>query len=133
MTVTCFVVSMMRRDARSDRLGGKCTSSVLYPELPHSTIYGITTLIVAVLMLCLLDRILRNSELAYLLVLTTVLIAGINTLLGARIDQLSTRATFTPFPGFESEANSLMVNQAGASVLHAVAICVILLVAGMIG
>jgi 4-hydroxybenzoate polyprenyltransferase len=133
MTVTCFVVSMMRRDARSDRLGGKCTTSVLYPELPHSTIYGITTLIVAVLMLCLLDRILRNSELAYLLVLTTVLIAGINTLLGARIDQLSTRATFTPFPGFESEANSLMVNQAGASVLHAVAICVILLVAGMIG
>jgi 4-hydroxybenzoate polyprenyltransferase len=132
MTVTCFVVSMMRRDARSDRLGGKCTTSVRYPETPHSTIYGITTLLVAVLILCPLDRVLGNSELAYMLVLTSVLIAVIITLLGARIDQLSTRASLTPFPGFESEANSLMVQQAGVSIVHAVAICVILLVAGRI-
>ena len=132
MTVTCFVVSMMRRDARSDQVGGKYTSSVLYPGLPHSAIYGITTLIVAVLMLCPLAHVLGNSELAYMLVLITVLIAGINTVLGARIDQLSTRASFTPFPGFESEANSLMAQQAGVSVVHAVAICVILLMFGRI-
>jgi 1,4-dihydroxy-2-naphthoate octaprenyltransferase len=39
MTVTCFGVSMMRRDINSDRQGGKYTSSVKFPDLPHSTIY----------------------------------------------------------------------------------------------
>ncbi len=48
MTATCFVVSMMRRDTYSDRLGNKCTSSVLFPQLPHATIYGIITLLVSV-------------------------------------------------------------------------------------
>jgi 4-hydroxybenzoate polyprenyltransferase len=132
MTVTCFVVSMMRRDARSDQRGGKNTSSVLYPGLPHSALYGVTTLVVAILMLCPLALVLGNSDIAYLLILTTVFIAGINTVLGARIDQLSTRASFTPFPGFESEANSLMVLQAGSSIVHAVAICLILLAFGRI-
>ena len=93
LTVTCFVVSMMRRDARSDRLGGKLTSSVVYPGLPHSTVYGIVTLFMSVLMLYPLTLILENRDLAYLLVLTTAFIAGMNTVLGARIDQLQ-----YPFP-----------------------------------
>jgi 4-hydroxybenzoate polyprenyltransferase len=131
LTVTCFVVSMMRRDARSDRFGGKNTSSVLFPALPHSTIYGIATLLGAVLMLYPLALVLGSMQLAYTLVLTTALIAMINTFLGARIDQLSTLASCSPFPDFESEANTLMTNQAGASIVHAVAITVILLVAGM--
>jgi 4-hydroxybenzoate polyprenyltransferase len=130
LTVTCFVVSMMRRDARSDRPGGKWTSSVVYPELPHSTIYGIFTLVMAVLMLYPLALALDNRELAYILVLTTVLIAGMNSVLGARIDQLSTRSLYTLFPDFEREANSLMLKQAGISVVHAVAISVELLVLG---
>ena len=130
MTATCFVVSMMRRDARSDRLGGKYTSSVLYPELPHSTIYGIITLLVSALMLYPLARVLGSMELAYMLVLTTAIIAGINTVLGAGIDQLSTRALFSLFPDFELKANKLMLHQAGVSIVHAVAISVILLVSG---
>ena len=79
LTVTCFGVSMMRRDAHSDRLGGKCTSSVRYPGLPHSTLYGIVTMFVAVLMIYPLALILGNIALAYMLVLTTTIIAGINT------------------------------------------------------
>jgi 4-hydroxybenzoate polyprenyltransferase len=130
LTVTCFVVSMMRRDARSDRLGGKITSSVLYPGLPHSTIFGITTLLASVLMLYPLARVLESMELAYVLVLTTAIIAGFNTILGARIDQLSTRSRYSLFPDFELEANKLMVQQAGISVVHAVAISGILLVSG---
>jgi 4-hydroxybenzoate polyprenyltransferase len=130
LTVTCFVVSMMRRDAHSDRLGGKITSSVLYPGLPHSTIYGIITLLVSVLMLYPLAWVLGSLELAYMLVLTTALIAGINTFIGARIDQLSTRSQHTLFPDFELIANKLMLKQAGVSIVHAIAISVILLVFG---
>jgi len=130
LTVTCFVVSMMRRDARSDRLGGKHTSSVLYPGLPHSTIFGIVTLLVSVLMLYPLARVLGSMELAYILILTTAIIAGVNTGMGARIDQLSTRSLYSPFPDFELKANKLMLQQAGVSVVHAVAISVILLVFG---
>jgi 1,4-dihydroxy-2-naphthoate octaprenyltransferase len=130
LTATCFVVSMMRRDVHSDRQGGKITSSVLYPGLPHSTIYGIITLIVSVLMLYPLARVLGSSELAYMLVLTTALIAGINTVIGAGIDQLSTRSLYSLYPDFELKANKLMLQQAGASILHAVAISVILLVFG---
>ena len=132
LTVTCFVVSMMRRDAHSDRLGGKCTSSVRYPGLPHSTIYGISTLLVSVLMLYPLARVLGNMDLAYILVLTTAIIAGINTVLGAGIDQLSTRSLFSLFPDFEGKANKIMLQQAGASVVHALAVSIILLVAGRI-
>jgi 1,4-dihydroxy-2-naphthoate octaprenyltransferase len=128
LTVTCFVVSMMRRDARSDRLGGKFTSSVLYPEWPHSTVYGIITLVVAVLMLCPLALVLDNRELAYMLVLTTAFVAGVNSILGSKIDQLSTRSLYSLFPDFEQEANKLMLKQAGVSVVHAVAISVMLLV-----
>ena len=130
LTVTCFVVSMMRRDAHSDRLGGKCTSSVLYPGLPHSTIYGIITLLVSVLMLDPLAWVLGSMELAYILVLTTAIIAGINTVLGAGIDQLSTRSLYFPFPDFELKAHKLMMQQAGSSILHAVAISFFLLVFG---
>jgi 4-hydroxybenzoate polyprenyltransferase len=130
LTVTCFVVSMMRRDAHSDRLGGKITSSVLYPELPHSTIYGIITLLVSVLMLYPLARVLGSMELAYMLILTTALIAMINTVIGARIDQLSTRSLSSVYPDFELKANNLMLQQAGASIVHAIAISVILLVFG---
>jgi len=130
LTVTCFVVSMMRRDAHSDRLGGKITSSVLYPGLPHSTIYGIITLLVSVLMLFPLARVLGSMELAYMLILTTALIAMINTVIGAGIDQLSTRSLYSPFPDFELQANKLMLQQAGASIVHAIAISVMLLVFG---
>jgi 4-hydroxybenzoate polyprenyltransferase len=130
LTVTCFVVSMMRRDAHSDRLGGKITSSVLYPELPHSTIYGIITLLVSVLMLYPLARVLGSMELAYMLILTTALIAMINTVLGAGIDQLSIRSLYSVFPDFELKANNLMLQQAGASIVHAIAISVMVLVFG---
>jgi len=130
LTVTCFVVSMMRRDAHSDRLGGKCTSSVLYPGLPHSTMYCIITLLVSVLMLYPLARILGSMELAYILVFTTAIIAGINTVFGAGIDQLCTRAMYSIFPDFELKANKLMLKQVGASMVYAVAIIVILMAFG---
>jgi len=130
LTVTCFGVSMMRRDAHSDRAGGKCTSSVQYPGLPHSTIYGIVTLLVAVFMLYPLALILGNLVLAYMLVLATSIIAGVNTVLGARIDQLCTRAMYSVFPDFESKANTLMLQQVGASMVHAVAISALLIAFG---
>jgi 1,4-dihydroxy-2-naphthoate octaprenyltransferase len=130
MMATCFVVSMMRRDSISDRLGGKKTSSVLYPGLPHSTIYGIVTLLVAVLMLYPLARVLGNTDLAVILVLTTVIIAVITTAIGIRIDRLCTRAMNAVFPEFEERANRLMLQQAGSTVVYAVAVSLILLVAG---
>ena len=126
LTGTCFVVSMMRRDVNSDRLGGKCTTSVQYPGLPHSTIYGITTMVVSVLMIYPLAVVLGNFRLAYLLVLSTAVIAGINTVLGARIDQFCTRAMYSVFPDFEAKANKLMLQQVGATMVHAVAISIIL-------
>jgi 1,4-dihydroxy-2-naphthoate octaprenyltransferase len=130
LTVTCFVVSMMRRDAHSDRLGGKITSSVRYPGLPHSTIYGIVTLLVSVLMLYPLARVLGSMELAYMLILTTALIAAINTVIGAKIDQLSTRSQYSTFPDFELKANNLMLQQAGVSIVHAIVISVMLIIFG---
>lgn len=130
LTATCFVVSMMRRDSNSDRHGGKCTTSVRYPGLPHSTIYGIVTLVVSVLMLYPISLVLGTLNLAYIVILTTVVIAGIDTFLGARIDQLSTRALFSVYPDFEKTANRHMLQQAGACILHALAVCAILLVFG---
>jgi len=127
LTVTCFVVSMMRRDVNSDQLGRKNTSSVRYPELPHSTIYGIVTLLVSFLMLYPLYYILGSMELSYILILTTAVIAGVNTVYGAGIDQLCTRALYSVYPDFELKANKLMLQQVGASLVHAVAITVILL------
>jgi 1,4-dihydroxy-2-naphthoate octaprenyltransferase len=129
LTATCFVVSMMRRDSVSDRLGGKKTSSVLYPWLPHSTVYGIVTLLVAVLMLYPLARVLGNAPLASVLVLTTVIIAIVNIALGVKIDRLCTRAMNDGFPEFEADANRFMLQQVGASLVHAVALSIILLVA----
>lgn len=133
LMATCFVVSMMRRDARSDRLGGKCTTSVRYPDLPHSTIYGIITLLVSVLAFYPLARVLGNMDLAYILILTTAFIAGITTVLGTVIDQLSTRFRHSIFPDFEAKANRIMLKQTGASILHVMAISAILLVSGGIG
>jgi 1,4-dihydroxy-2-naphthoate octaprenyltransferase len=130
LTATCFVVSMMRRDSVSDRLGGKRTSSVLYPGLPHSTIYGIVTLIVAVLMWYPLARVLGNTGLASVLILTTVIIAVINTVLGVRIDRLCTRAMNSVFPDFEARANRLMLQQLGATLVHAVTVSLIVVVYG---
>jgi 4-hydroxybenzoate polyprenyltransferase len=130
LMATCFVVSMMRRDARSDKPGGKCTTSVLYPELPHSTIYGIVTLLAAVIMFFPLTGILGRTDLAYLLVLTIAILAGITTGIGSGIDQLSTRFLYSPFPDFERKANKLMVQQAGISVIHAVAVSIIVLQSG---
>ena len=130
MTVTCFAVSMMRRDAPSDKLGNKCTSSVKYPGIPHATIYGIGTMLVALAMIYPLSLTLGSMLLAYLLCLTTAVIAAINTVLGANIDQLCTRALYSVFPDFEAEANTLMLRQVGASMVHAVLIMVILLAFG---
>ncbi|HDQ07450.1 MAG TPA: prenyltransferase [Methanoculleus sp.] len=131
LTGTCFVVSMMRRDVNSDRLGGKNTSSVQHPELPHSTIYGIVTLLVAFLMLYPLSCVLGRGELSYILILTTAGIAGVNTVYGAGIDQLCTRALYSVFPDFEVRANRLMLQQVGASMIHAVAVTVMLLAFGV--
>ncbi|MDD4255174.1 MAG: prenyltransferase [Methanofollis sp.] len=130
LTVTCFAVSMMRRDVHSDRLGGKKTSSVVSPEIPHATVYGIVTLLVSVLMFYPLVSILGSTEFAYLLILTTAVIAAMNTVCGARIDQLCTRALYSVYPDFESKANTLMLQQVGASMVHAVAITVIVLTSG---
>jgi uncharacterized membrane protein (UPF0136 family) len=65
-----------------------------------------------------------------MLVLTTALSAGIITVIGARIDQLSTRSLHSLFPDFELTANKLMLQQAGVSIVHAITISVILLVFG---
>lgn len=132
LTVTCFAVSMMRRDVRSDRLGGKRTSSVVSPEVPHATVYGIVTLLVSVLMFYPLVLILGSMEIAYLLVLTTAVIAAINTVCGAKIDQLCTCALYSVYPDFESRANKVMLQQVGASMVHAVAITAIVLTSGRI-
>ncbi len=130
LTVSCFVVSMMRRDANSDRLGGKRTSSVQSPERPHATIYGIVTMFASVLMVYPLALVLGNTALAYVLCCATALIAGVNTVIGARIDQLCTRALYSVFPDFEARAHRLMLRQVGASLVHASAICLILVAFG---
>jgi len=117
---------MMRRDVNSDRLGGKRTSSVRSPELPHSTIYGIVTMFVSVLMVYPLALVLGDAALAYVLCLATALVAGVDTIIGARIDQLCTRVLFSAFPDFEARANRLMLQQVGASLVHASALCIIL-------
>jgi 4-hydroxybenzoate polyprenyltransferase len=130
MTVTCFGVSMMRRDAGSDRLGGKHTTSVGYPKAPHSTIYGIMTMLISVIMIYPLTRIFGSMELAYFLCLTTAVFAAINTVLGTKIDQLCTRALYSVFPDFEESANKLVLQQVGASTVHAVAVSIILVIGG---
>jgi 1,4-dihydroxy-2-naphthoate octaprenyltransferase len=130
MTVTCFGVSMMRRDVYSDLKGGKITSSVQYPSIPHSTIYGIGTMLIIIVMVYPLALVLGNMELAYMLVLTSAVFAAVNTILGAEIDQLCTRALYTVYPGFEARANKLMLQQVGASLFHAVAITAIILLYG---
>lgn len=130
LTATGVVVSMMRRDSVSDRAGGKKTSSVLYPGLPHSAMYGIVTLLVAGLAFFPLERLLENTGLAAILVLTTILIAVISTALGIRIDRLSVRAMNAPFPEFEAGADRLMRRQARAAIANAVIVSLILLAAG---
>jgi 1,4-dihydroxy-2-naphthoate octaprenyltransferase len=130
LVATCFVVSMMRRDFLSDRIGMKYTSSVKYPGLPHSTLYGIVTLTVAFLVLYPLSRVLGSMEAAYFLVLATVVVAGIDTFLGAQIDQLCTRAMYSEFPGFESEAHKLMIKQVKASLVYTVVISIMIVVLG---
>ena len=130
LVVTCFVVSMMRRDTNSDRRGDKLTSSVLYPELPHAAIFGIFTLVAALLMYFPLARVLGNPAAAALIVLTTAVIALVNVFLGAGVDRLSARNLQSVFPGFEKETHGLVLKQVGISMVHAVAITGILLVLG---
>ena len=130
MTVTCFGVSMMRRDAPSDLAGGKRTSSVKYPTLPHATIYGIITMLVTVIVVFPLALVLGSFPLAWLLALITAGIAAVNTVLGARIDQLCTRALCSVFPDFEARANRLMLQQVGASMVHAIALSAVMLLFG---
>jgi len=54
-------------------------------------------------------------------------VAGMNTVYRAGIDQLCTRALYSVFPDFGFKANKLMLQQVGASMIHGVAITVILL------
>ena len=130
MTVTCFGVSMMRRDVNSDRKGKKFTSSVKYPKVPHSTIYGTGTMLVIVMMVYPLIAILGDVLLTYLLVLISAVFAVVNTVLGAEIDQLCTRALYSVFPNFEARANRLVLQQVGASMIHAVAIAAVIMIYG---
>jgi len=130
LTATCFVVSMMRRDALSDRIGGKITSSVLYPAFPHSTFYGVVTLVTAVLVFRPLAGVLGNPDPAFVLALVTVISAAVTTVLGAGVDQLVTRARFSPFPDFERRANNLMLLQVGVSIICAVTMSAIVMVWG---
>jgi 1,4-dihydroxy-2-naphthoate octaprenyltransferase len=132
LTATCFVVSMMRRDVNSDRLGGKITSSVRHPGVPHSTVFGLATLLVSVLMFWPLARFLGNVGLAHMLILVSAAMAVINTVYGARIDRLCTRARCSFFPEFESKANALMLKQVLVSLVHAVLIAIILMTAGRV-
>ena len=60
-----------------------------------------------------------------------MIIAGINTFLGARIDQLCTRAMYSDFPDFELEAHNLILKQVGATIVYAVAVTVILVEFGV--
>jgi 1,4-dihydroxy-2-naphthoate octaprenyltransferase len=130
LVVTCFVVSMMRRDVNSDRRGNKFTSSVIYPTLPHATIFGVITLVASVLMYYPLARVIGNPGLAAALVITTAVIAGTNVFLGARVDRLSNRNLHAVFPDFEKETHLLVLKQVGVSMAYAVAITVIFLVLG---
>jgi hypothetical protein len=82
-------------------------------------------MLVSVLMIYPLALIL-GIGLAYMIVLITGVIAMINTVLGAQIDQLCTRAMYSIFPDFEAKANKLMLQQVGASMVHVVAITLIL-------
>jgi len=129
---TCFVVSMMRRDAVSDRLGGKQTSSVRYPGLPHATIYAVITLAAAALAFFPLARALGDPRPALAFVLTTAVVAITDTALGVRIDRLTARAMRTDFPAFEGLANRLMLLQVNAALAGAGIFCIILLAAGRI-
>jgi hypothetical protein len=54
-------------------------------------------------------------------------IAGMNTVYGAGIDQLCTHALYSVFPDFALKANKLMLQQVGATMIHGLAITVILL------
>jgi hypothetical protein len=108
-----LTVSMMRRDAQSDKLGNKCTSSVKYPGIPHATIYGIGTMLVALAMIYPLLLLLGSTFLAYLLCLTTAVIAAINTVLGAEIDHRKGRSRSFRIP----RGNTLMLRQVGASMV----------------
>jgi 1,4-dihydroxy-2-naphthoate octaprenyltransferase len=128
MTVTCFVVSMMRRDMRSDRLGGKHTSSVLFPAWPHAATYGVVTMVIAVLMAWPLAGILGPA--AYVLCAATALVAGINTVLGVRVDRLCARTVSAAFPEFEAEAHRLTMRQVQASLVHVAALCAVLVALG---
>lgn len=128
MTVTCFVVSMMRRDMRSDIQGGKHTSSVLFPAWPHATAYGVATMAVAVLMAWPLAIVLGPA--AYVLCTATALIAAVNTVLGARVDRLCSRAACSTFPGFEAAAHRLTMRQVQASLVHVAALCAVLFTLG---
>ena len=130
LTATCFVVSMMRRDAVSDRLGGKRTSSVAYPAFPHSTFYGIVTLAAAVLAFRPLAGVLGNPDLAYGIVLVTVTCAAATTILGAGVDQLVARVRYSAFPDFERKANNLMLVQVGISIVYALGISALVLAGG---
>jgi 1,4-dihydroxy-2-naphthoate octaprenyltransferase len=130
LIATCFVVSMMRRDFLSDRTGMKYTSSVKYPGVQHSTRYCVVTVVIAVLMFYPLALVLGSTMAAYLFVLVTVVIAGIDAFLGAKIDQFCSRALYTDFPGFESRANSKMLWQVGASIAYTIVVCIMVVIFG---
>jgi hypothetical protein len=88
------------------------------------------TMLISVIMIYPLTWILGSIKLAYFLCLTTAVFAAINTMLGAEIDHLCTRALYSVFPDFEEKANKLVLQQVGASTVHAVAVSIILVIGG---
>jgi len=130
LVATCFVVSMMRRDSVSDRAGGKITSSVLFPTLPHATAFGAVTLAAAFLSFPLLAAALGDARLAGTLVLVTAAVAGIDIALGARVDRLAARALRSAFPSFEREASRLVLLQVVSALFYAGGIAILLVLAG---
>ncbi len=60
----------------------------------------------------------------------TAAIASVTTVPGVKIDQLCTGERCPVSPDFESRANKLMLQQVGASMVHAVALPVVMLVFG---
>ncbi len=133
LMATCFVVSMMRRD-HVRQVGRKM--HYVCPVLPE--IAALDNLWNrdphrSVLILFPLAGIIGRIGIAYTLVLTTVILAGITYRYRVGNSRLRLPFPVSRFPDFERDANRLMIQQAGVSVIHAVAISIIvLLVGGMV-
>jgi hypothetical protein len=122
--MTCFGDPLMQRDLSSDRQGGNCISSVLFPEVPHATIDGIVTMAVSFLMIYPLVRILGIVP-VYLILPAIAVIAVFHTSPGAWIDLICTRALYSTMPDFKAKADIIILQRVGASLIQAIPIAVI--------